>query len=208
MTISDWESKIGEIISEQRSLRQTGRWVSGPRDLLGVLRKDHHEVTHSAIIAWLLDPRMRHGLGSRFLAKVLSSCFPDESFGDLGDSWSQTEVTRGRGRADIVVWGGAAFTLLIENKVDAVESEGQCEFYFRAFAQDPNPHFVFLSPDGRPPTSVQKEAAEAYRALNYAKLAELLRDTLSETSDSKAGEARDVAESYVATLTRDLAREI
>ena len=69
---TEWESQFEGMVLEQRELSRAGSWVGGPRDLLGVLGKSRHEVTHSAIVAWLLDPGMRHGFGSRMLSRVSS----------------------------------------------------------------------------------------------------------------------------------------
>ena len=204
-TITAWETRIYGMVQDQRELRHAGRWVGGPRDWLGVIGRGRHEVTHSAIVAWLLDPGMRHGLGARFLERTLGHCFKDGAFGDLTTARAETEVTRGQGRADIVVWADE-FTLVIENKVDALEGDDQCEYYFRAFADEVNPHFIFLTPDGRAPTSVSEEAAEAYESLSYLDIAEFLEASLAARATDRQAEARSVAIDYLETLGRDLAR--
>lgn len=202
---STWEVRYQAIRDEQHELRKEGRWVGGPRDLLGVLQKSHHEMSHSAIVAWLLDPRMRHGLGDRFLSRLLTRCFPKFDAGDLSEAKTQTEVARGQGRADIVVWG-ERFTLIIENKVDAPEGDGQCEYYFRVFSDEENPLFVFLTPEARSPDLKSAEALKAYRVLSYADIVRDLEACLQSSRHGKSGEARGVAERYVQTLSRDLVK--
>jgi len=90
---------------------------------MGVIGQERQELAHSAAIAWLLDPRMPHGLGSRLLSALASSCYPDEAFAELGQAWTDREVARANARIDILVHGPNV-TLVLENKVDALESEG------------------------------------------------------------------------------------
>jgi len=70
-----------------------------------------------------------HGLGSRLLSALASSCYPDEAFAELGQAWTEREVARENARIDILVHG-PNLTLVLENKVDALESEGQCDTYY------------------------------------------------------------------------------
>ena len=48
--------------------------------------------------------------------------------------------------ADLVVWG-RNFTLVIENKVDALEQPSQCDDLFENFKNEKKPLFLFLTPE-------------------------------------------------------------
>src|SRR5258708_1684856 len=74
-----WDRAYELMLEEQRGLMESGAWFRGRSDLLGVIGRARREVDHCAVLAWLLDPRMPHGLGVRFLRRFLKCCFPDES---------------------------------------------------------------------------------------------------------------------------------
>lgn len=69
----NWPDLFEKAIQGQESLRLEGSWWSGPRSLLGVIGARHLEKTHSLVLAWLLDPNERHGLGTRLLERFLRS---------------------------------------------------------------------------------------------------------------------------------------
>ncbi len=202
--IVSWEQAIGQIEEEYNLLRKQGKWLSGPPDLLGVIGASGKELVHSAVIAWLLDPAGSHGFGAAFLDRVLARCFPCESFGQSYAAVPQCEVECEAGRADIVVWGGQEFTLLIENKVYSWERPKQCDDYFEAFGDSLAPHFIFLTPDGRSPATATGPARDAFRCLSYRDIRTDLASVLAETASSSAI-GRVAAEQYLLTLTREFA---
>ncbi len=179
--IRQWSAALDVMQAEQRALIAAGRWLTGPADVLGVIGWDRWELAHSAAVAWLLDPRMRHGLGSRLLGKLLMRCFADDPLPDLGTAWCETEVPRGGSRIDILAHADG-LTLVIENKVDALENSDQCETYFDYFHDDPGARFIFLTPTGDAPTTARSEAANAaWRALSYRDLLDDLKSVLAGT---------------------------
>jgi hypothetical protein len=54
--LQDWTHRFEDIRRSEVALRESGQWVRGPADLLGVLRLDHDEVRHCLALAWFLDP--------------------------------------------------------------------------------------------------------------------------------------------------------
>ena len=162
--VGRWEQALETIRVEQTALRSAGRWVGGPSDMLSVIGYSRAETVHSALTGWLLDPSRRHGLGSRFLERVLARCFPHESFRGLGTARVSTEVPGPTGRIDILVTA-RDMTVVIENKVDAIERPGQCDDYYRDFRQETGARFVFLSPEGRPASTATGDAAAAFVSL-------------------------------------------
>ncbi len=158
------------------------------------------EIRHSRLIAWLLDPLAHHGLGSSVLRGLLDRCFPGEDFEPLEEAKPECEVVRGPYRADIVVWL-AGRTLIIENKVDAPESPGQCDGMCHEFANDPDPYYVFLTPQGRPPEASTGLGRDLFRPIAYRDLRDLLRGALG--AQGSRGEGRHIAEDYLRTLARE-----
>ena len=202
--VADWEREIDNVASDERRLRSEGRWVRGRDDFLGVLGLHREEVRHSKIIAWLLDPCAPHGLGARVLAGVLRSAFGDEVLAalheGLGSATPSCEVARGDARIDILV-EAPGLTLVIENKVDALEGEGQCDAYFELFGRDPGARFILLTPTGRRPTSATCSAQEEFKTLGYGALRRIIRAALDQAPAGAGG--RPIAEDYIRTLKQE-----
>lgn len=200
--VDAWARAFGAIAREEQQLRAEGRWVHGRDDMFGVLGIERAEVRHSAIIAWLLDPCARHGLGTAFLERVLRRAFPDLVFGDLDGARPTCEVTRGDCRADIVVWMNDA-TVVFENKVDAEESPQQCDILYERFIENVGARFVFLSPSGRKPATASGEAADAFAAMSFADVRAALDESLKGPRATGSPWGRRAAEDYLRTLGRE-----
>lgn len=117
---SVWSSALPAMESEFQQLIAQGDWQRGPEDIFSIIGFERNEVRHSAMIAWLLDPLGRHGLGPALLEAILDECFPAIKPRVRGTTTVVCEVARGDTRVDIIVWS-RDFTLIIENKVDVVE---------------------------------------------------------------------------------------
>lgn len=200
--VEGWPQALHVLAQEEHRLRADGRWVHGRDDMFGVLGIERAEIHHSAMIAWLLDPCARHGLGTAFLGRVLRRCFPDAGFDDLAGARPTCEVTRGDSRADIVVWMSDA-TVIFENKVDADESPQQCDALFVLFRENIGARFVLLTPSGRRPDTASGEAAEAYVVLSFAEVRLALADSLRQPPAEASLSGRRVAEDYLRTLGRE-----
>lgn len=198
-SVEEWERSFETLEREELGLRERGAWVHGRDDLFGIVGMGRSELAHSAMVAWLLDPCARHGLGTRFLTKFLARAFGDEPFQDLAGVRVRCEVSRGECRADIVLELVCA-TVIVENKVDAEESPRQCDVLFERFGGDPGARFVFLTPTGRRPATATGEAEAAFAAIGYRDIRSALEAALSEVS---VGSARHAAEDYLRTLRRE-----
>jgi hypothetical protein len=186
---------------------EEGRWLRGRDDFFGVLRLQRKETLHSAAIAWLVDPAARHGLGVSFLQALLGHLFPGEDFAQLHAARAVCEVTRGPCRADIVI-ELAGVVVVVENKVDAIESPRQCAILHEQFGPEPNTRYVFLTPDGRAPETAEETP---FVCFGYATVRTLLSEALRSTPASSVGAAgrpgaasgRPVAEDYLRTLQKE-----
>ena len=101
--------------------------------------------------------------------------------------------------ADIVVRGDD-FTLVIENKVDADESPEQCEDLYLNFRDEPGALFLFLTPDGRAPTTASTQRARtAFKAISWPQVRTLIEQIRAcSDPDSKS----TVLDNYLLTLNR------
>jgi hypothetical protein len=200
--IGEWERALEAIARDEQGLRERGAWVHGRDDLFGVLGIQRAEVRHSAMIAWLMDPCARHGLGTRFLASVLRRAFPNDAFAHLAGARTICEVTRGECRADIVI-GMTDATIILENKVDAEESPRQCDVLYERFSEDRGARFILLTPLGNRPDTATGDAAEAFASISYGDVRTALREALGATPENHAPWGRRTAEDYLLTLGRE-----
>ena len=135
----------------------------------------NHEIRHSTFLAFLLNPRASHGLGTIFAARFLNLVAPSAEIRDLTD----LEVHRERWRIDIAMISRANnFGVVIENKIWSGEHGRQLETYFdRATKEYPglDLHFVYLSPGGVKPKDPR------FQPISYREV-EALMDDLADTS--------------------------
>lgn len=197
--VGEWGRRVFAVADEYFDLRSRGVWVSGPGDLLGVLGLARAELTHSRLVAWLLNPEGKHAMGRGFMGRLLAECFPDLQAEAVRFRSIEVEVVRLETRADIVVWGDSA-TVVIETKVDAGEGYRQCDRLFDRFGDEPDARFVFLTPGGRPPLTATGPAADSFVSLSFSRLGDLLEDALGKGGQ---GEASDIARSYLRTLRKE-----
>ena len=200
------------------------------RTLFDVLGISEDELSHSKMMAWLLDPTESHGLGSkalrRFLyraAKLAHAAKVD--FGKdgvpftplLAETLSFADVhlrceysLLNRRRPDLVIWSeDERWLCVIENKILSDEGEEQTTSYYnemlRSFPPDQFRHrlFIYLTPEGTWPES------RKFVPVSYSTVA----CVLAKARDAAAGFGRVAIEQYAnclggRILERDQLQEI
>jgi len=174
-------------------------------EAVGAVRQ---ELRHSDFLGFLLNPAGNHGLGDRFLKRFLERVLfgapvqpisPVEiDVSDLQDAEVRREW---RGIDILVVNESARLVCVIENKVDASESEGQLTRY-RETAQEEFPTsrqlFAFLTPDGR------ESSESAYIPVSYSDVAEIV-DAIHEMYGSTLGhDVVTIMKHYTTMLRRHI----
>ncbi len=197
--MEEWETTFSGIATEYEAIRRRGEWVIGRQDLFGVLHMGRSELSHSAVLAWLMNPDGRHRFGRRFFDGLASSCWPDLDLQSLRVRAVDLEVQRAETRADIVVWGDVA-SLVFEVKVDAAEEVRQCDRLYERFSSEPGSHFVYLTPTGRVPLTATGNAAAVFKALSFRKVAEVLESVLG---DANSTDSTGTAGNYLQTLKEE-----
>lgn len=204
------DDRFAAVKAEAEAIIDAGKWMSGPSDLLSVLRRHRDELMHSLLIAWLLVPTNRHGLGRHFLRGLLEHVWPGEPLLRRGSIRVDVETSRAAdddagvertARADIVAQGDG-LCLVIENKVDAGEQLEQCERLYWAWADQPiETRWLFITPTGREPvTAISPAARDAWRTLSYTDLREILATAIRDAQTDGASTGRSSAAQYLATL--------
>jgi PD-(D/E)XK nuclease superfamily len=205
----DWGGVFDRMKGQQADLERHDQWRAGRADLLHVAGIAGSELVHSAVLAWLLKPSARHGLGTAFLVDLVRTTWGEEVEGAEAAAVHREVERRDKGRwrrTDVVVETGE-LTLVIENKVYSDESKGQCEDLYRLWTRRTegegtearNVRFVLLSRHGRMPWSIgdDDEVRGAWRALSYRWVAGWLSDHVERISSPVA---RSTAIQYLVAL--------
>ena len=121
-------------------------------NIFRVLQIEDMEIRHSNTLAWLLDPEESHGFGDIVLRRVMSNILLNlDKAPELISAasvelmnLSDIEVRREWMHVDVVVIDRVnKFVLLIENKVNSRESQGQLKRYQAMVAKE-FPGFVII----------------------------------------------------------------
>jgi hypothetical protein len=152
----------------------------------------HQEVMHSRFLAFLLDPKQNHGLGTSFLRRFLlrvsetatrtslPPVFDSPGEHDLTRITVHTEVPTDDGRIDILLLDESnRWALIIENKIRSTEHHDQLNRYYR-FVKDSHPGWtvlgIYLTPYGDVP--LRSEDKDSYLPLSYRTVCEVISDAL------------------------------
>lgn len=181
-----------------------------PFDPLAVLGWSGRERAHTRLLGWLVDPAARsperaHGFGDGPLRALVSMALElgndpaapqgfhrvrvwrEEPLGDgLGDTARAPDL-----RCEWVDDAGAPWVLVLEDKLDAAEGDAQVRDYLGWIRRARPGHralLVYLTPDGRPPTSVT-----AAPELRVARWGDLAARILGAVETCAPGDARDFA---------------
>ena len=192
--VAQWEEHFARIAKEEIHLRDSGRWLTGRTDWLGVLDRERHEMTHSRLLGWLCDPAGQHGMGTTFLTRFLA--FADSPHPPDAQATVSFEVLgpSGETRADVVIELPTG-AVVIENKVDAPESPDQC---LKLSFDHPEPaHLVLLSPYLSTPLTAG-DSVGRWRTMRWRDIRRLLTECVA----CATGPAAHIAREYEATLRR------
>ena len=109
------------------------------------------EVSHSAFLAWLLNPKENHGLNDLFLQYILHKIKFNEKYA-IKDIVVETEITGIRRRIDIIIYINDKI-ICIENKIWDYPTVNQIEDEIKEF----KPNYMVLLAPNQIITSFQKE---------------------------------------------------
>lgn len=193
-----FEANCGELHQIEKRLQRF--------NLFDVLRSSDAEIRHSNVLAWLLHPKASHGLNDLFLRKWLMTVFRDagraapfkiedaslESI-DVRREWQHIDILIEVKTADRELWA-----ICIENKVHSQQHEGQLSDY-RKVVESHYPHpakhgFVFLT------RWQEKPADPTFANANYAQIARVLENCLSNFKCELADEPRLFIKHYLNLL--------
>lgn len=173
-----------------------------------VLKIGTHEIRHSNVLAWLMDPSENHNLHDRILKKVIMQVMlenedvvPDGldlqkiQLADFTDS----SVSREENNIDILVVSHRnKLVFLIENKIYSGEAKNQLKRYYDAARQNYPGYWVlpvFLTPQGERPLDETN-----YCTFNHKSIYEIVRFVSDLYEEYIPKEIHDFIQFYLLTL--------
>ncbi len=155
----------------------------------------HHELRHSAFLAYLLDPNQMHGLGDlfarKFLQQVLRECRVTQPISPIElDLWTldQLTVRREWKHIDILMEDPThKLVVIIENKVFSYEHDDQLRRYWDTVNDSFPEHKImgiYLSPDPNEPLEID----DRFIRFSYKDIHKLINQ-ITESGSSKLGPA-------------------
>lgn len=230
-TSTDRQSSIDEAVEKLQALSEALRNVEGKKiarinvfEAAGLTRQ---EVKHSAFLAWLLNPKMPHGQGNRFLRKFCNRLVTYVTRDDeanpnsdiLGGSLKRLDllladpnlaVTTERvvvdkeSRTDILIDSPAAQTVIvIENKVFTGAHDDQLNRYERELERHDvykgyEKVYVFLTPHGDSPTDEDGEYDPDWCVFDYGAVLDIVKEMYRELPrDKQNARLKIILEDYM-----------
>jgi hypothetical protein len=174
-------------------------WRNTAWNLFDVFGRFRKEDAHSYVIAWLMNPANPHGLQDAFLKAFFKKAFGTAApAGTLGCRVAVKKRIDG-GEVDIEV-KGPRWWLVVENKIDSEEDQGQTEryaAYYKRFARLRESFFpVFLTREGKPPES------RDFAPMSYRDLRQVLESVCESVRPTP--EAEQLVRDLVQHILRDL----
>ena len=186
-------------------------------NIFSILGIGRMEIRHSNFLGWLLDPNGSHGLGNKFLVRILRDLALEKDNGldivkisDLNfknvDVYREYQIQNGS--LDILIIfrdEKDKLVICIENKIDTKDSKEQLKTYSnyikKTFKDEDNVNkykkiFVYLTPKGDDPNDINEKSN--WRNYSYKdEIIEHLTHVLDTTRDSLA---KTYISDYLTTL--------
>lgn len=120
-------------------------------NIFSILKVENKEIRHSNILAWLLNPKENHNLGSLFLNEFIKNILTKEEKIILTNKLD-FKVLREWKNIDLLLFNEKEkMAIAIENKIHAGEHDNQLERYYNTMQEyysDYNIYYIYLTLDG------------------------------------------------------------
>ncbi len=178
---------------------------------LNILNISNHEIRHSNVLGWIIDPNGHHNLNDIILKKIIAHIYVDPlnkeilpsnfNFQDVYlSSFIDAKVYREKDNIDLLVISESnKFILLIENKIHAKESLIQLKKYLDKIKDNYQGYCilpVFLTLSGEEPKGAQ------YCVLDHFSISEIIENTISLYRDNMSIEVYNFIHFYLDSLRR------
>ncbi len=150
-------------------------------NIFDVLKISRTEIRHSNMLAWLFDANENHGLGDKFVKKVMQKFIEKnlngkfDVFETLLLDFYSFNIYREWNNIDLMLVSDDEKTVIaIENKVGSHEHSNQLNRYRKILEKaypDYNKIYIFLTPDGLLPSDTDN-----WCVLTYSDIVDVLND--------------------------------
>jgi hypothetical protein len=204
----DIEKKLLNLITDLGRLSKEKYFSLGLNifEAAGLYRQ---EIRHSNVLAFLLRPQEKHGLGDTFLKKLIQKAM-DNSSGEspisaltvaLSD-FSDALVHREWRNIDLVVESASnKLILAIENKIGSSEGASQLSKYENTVGSEfPGRAklYCYLTEDGEPASN------ERWSPISYSNVIDALQEARDHHSSNLTTEATIVIDHYIDVIRRNI----
>lgn len=177
-------------------------------NIFRALAIERREIRHSNFIGYLLDPSESHGLGHIFLKKTLRDIFSDiksdrRTIFDVDSlNLEKVEIRREWRNIDITIILNNDI-IALENKIDAMDSQGQLKKYQETLGefQNHNKHLVFLTPFGLEPND---KDADKYIIYSYEQISNNINTIANLYKNNISNKVSNYLADYQKILTTEL----
>lgn len=186
-----------------------------------LLKLERSELRHSNMLAWLLNPKEKHGLGDSFLYGLLSLYFskldsvPD-GFKILLNREYKIRVLREYKNIDILVLNKAPdcrFLMAIENKIGSSEHESGKTGKKQTYAyedilnededlKDYRQILIYLTPD-----SGDYPESDEWVRITYDEILDLLEKVCEQNKEAMLPKSRSLISDYIDVLRKNVIKE-
>ena len=192
-------------------IKQLSAYYNQP-NFLRVIGKHRNETAHSSFWAWLLNPNESHGMGIEPLKLFITTALPhfkkEHTFENVT---VVTEHSIRSGRIDIFIDSDhkkneKPFSIIVENKVDSSENEGQTLKYYE-WARDHNKnkdnYFIYMKPYSfaggeAKPLSVDATYTDGFNKVSFQ---ELFEEVLSPLQSYNLNAFNNYLKEYICSLS-------
>ena len=204
----DIERKLLNLITDLDRLSKEKYFSSGINifEAAGLYRQ---EIRHSNVLAFLLRPQEKHGLGDAFLKRMIQKVL-DNSSGETPISaltvalsdFSDALVHREWRNIDLLVESASnRLILAIENKIGSSEGAGQLLKYESSVRSEFPSYgelYCYLTEEGDPASN------ELWSPISYSNVIDALQEAKDHHSSNLTTEARIVIDHYIDVIRRNI----
>jgi hypothetical protein len=204
----DIEKKLLDLVNDLERVSKEKYFSSGLNifEAAGLYRQ---EIRHSNVLAFLLRPQEKHGLGDAFLKKIIQKALENSSGASpvsaltvaLSD-FSDALVRREWRNIDLVVESPSnKLIVAIENKIESSEGGGQLSKYESSVCSEfPNSArlYCYLTEDGDPASN------ELWSPISYSNVVDALEEAKDHHSSKLTPEGRIVIDHYIDVIRRNI----
>jgi len=179
--MTDIKEQLGRFMNDPRVIELQGRIRNfdisdGKFDMFKVMGASRSELTHSNVLAWLLNPQESHGFGNKFANSFFCKALGPALCSRL--DFFDIEIKREWKNIDLhCVSRSNKLVCAIENKTDSGEHDNQLGRYHQIITDEfpgYDRFFIYLTIDGENPS------IDNYIPVSYRKIDSIIEELMEE----------------------------